>query len=159
MPPSQGYKVNYGDRSERTDYDSQGYKIEYENAVDYPYWVDTRQPLGNETVFFPKYNVSITQPVSRTYTRGSSIYFNPVLLQYQTKIYAEFESQDATSVHIIARLDGYNQWVEEFDAWRGNYYSDSFQKSFYRSANGWYLVEGKMESRSGKYLDGNIMDT
>jgi hypothetical protein len=154
IPAYQPYQVNYGDKSNRIDYSNQGYRVEYKSPFDYPYWINTRQPLGNETVFFPKANLTVEVPVPPTYMTGSGIRLNPVVTRYQTKIYAEFDSQNATSVHIIARIDGYNIWVEEFDASRGNSYSDSFMKYFTQSAHGWYLAEGEMQSGEGKYLDG-----
>ena len=154
VPAYEEYHMDYGDRSFRIEYTNLGYQIEYENAMDYPYWINTRHPIGNETVFLPIYNETIQEPIPESYSRGSLIYYNPVVMQYQTKIYAEFETQSTTYVHIFANIDGNNEWVEEFDAWRGNSYSDYYQKSFYGTAHGWYLADGELKSGSGKYLDG-----
>ena len=159
IPGKQEYQVYFGDRSERIEYTPRGYQVEYDDAEEYPYWINTRQPLGNETVFLPKYNVSVLEPATRSYTTGRGTYFNPVVLRYQTKIYAEFDSQNATSVNIYANLRGHNTWVERFQGSEGNWYSDSFQGHFsrspsYPSPDRWYLENGEMKSGSGRYLDG-----
>jgi hypothetical protein len=148
------YGMNYGDASLRTGYTNLGYEIEYEHAGDYPYWINTRQPVGNETVFLPKDNVTIQKPAVPTYTIGSGIRFNPVLEQYQMDIYADYNTSTGTTIHIFADIDGLNNWREEFDAWRGNSYSDYFQISFSGPVHGWDLARGELKSGEGKYLDG-----
>lgn len=148
------YEVSYGDNNLRTEYSRLGYKVGYENAKDYPYWINTRQPVENETVFLPKNNITIQKPAEPTYSTGSGIRFSPVLLRYQTNIYAEFDTASETLVHIFASTEGQNSWVEESDAWRGNSYSDYYQGSFNGPARGWYLANGELKSGEGKYLDG-----
>jgi hypothetical protein len=148
------YEVSYGDQSERRTYDERGYQVEYQRPADYPYWINTREPIGNETVFLPKYNVIFQSPMEPTYSTGSGIRYYPVLSRYQTNIYAGYQTSADASVHIFASIEGQNSWAEEFDAWRGNLYSDYFQEYCNGPAPGWHPVNGELKSGEGKYLDG-----
>jgi hypothetical protein len=148
------YKVDYADTNLRVEYTRSGYRTEYKNAPDYPFWIDTRDPQRNETVFLPKNNVTILEPTEPTYSTGSGIRYNPILMRYQTKVYAEYQTLTDSSVSIFASIEGQNEWVEEFDAWRGNSYSDYFEESFNGPTRGWHLVTGELKSGGGKYLDG-----
>jgi hypothetical protein len=152
--PNIEYEVTYGDNNLRTEYSKLGYIVEYENAKDYPYWINTRQPAENETIFLPKNNITRQEPATPTYSTGSGIRFNPVLLRYQTNIYAEFDTASETLVRIFASTEGQNSWVEEFGASRGNSYSDYYQESFSGPARGWHLANGELKSGEGKYLNG-----
>lgn len=147
--PDRGYEVTYGDNDLRIDYTGLGRKIEYKNAADYPYWIDTRNPLRNETVFLPKNNVIIQVPTEPTY----SIYYNPVLSRYQTNVFAEYQTSTGTPVNIFVSIKGQNEWTEEFGAWRGNSYSDYFEESLTGPARGWHLANGELKSGEGKFLD------
>lgn len=158
IPGTWEYEVSYGDRSLRADYDARGYEVEYRYPLEYPYWINTRQPLGNETIFLPKFNMSVEEPAIPSSTTGRGTYWNPVVIRYRTKMYSGFDSPGSSSVDIKAYIHGYNTWVERFQGSEANSYSDSLSGHFSRSPSdppsaGWHLVSGEMKTGSGRYLN------
>lgn len=122
---------------------SQEYHFGYDENVHspaYSYLVNTRYPLGNESVFLPKYNLS-------EYSRV------PVELNYTTVIYADFRMEGSGQLFIMNSLGGANYWYLTSDASIGNHYSDSFYLHIYDEFHGWKDVEGSMAIGTGRYLN------
>lgn len=117
-----------------------------------PYLVNTIIPLGNESVFLPKYNISIRQPQPASYSTSHGIHYYPLISSYQTKVYAEYSTSPNTVVQLISHTDGLNSWVE-LDSWLQNKYGDDFSISLNGMANGWYMASGELKSGEGIYLD------
>ncbi|MDD1673878.1 MAG: hypothetical protein LUP99_05670 [Methanomicrobiales archaeon] len=137
------------------------YRMDQYDSQDYlglPYLVNTRYPEGNESVFLPKSNVTIEYPVPEISTRFGAEDYYPVVSKYQIPVFVEYtvtNRTDAMRVMLIASVQGYNSWVEQFDSWRMNNYWDEIALTLYDEAHGWYLADGKLKSGEGIYLDRN----
>jgi len=106
----------------------------------YTYLINTRYPLGNESVFLPKFNLS-------EYGRI------PAELNYTTLIYADYTMEGSREFYISTGLDGSNNWALTSNAWISNSYTDDIQLKLYRIAPGWREVKGTMTVGTGEYLD------
>jgi len=132
-------------------YDSQDYP-------GLPYLVNTRYPLGNESVFLPKSNMTMRRPVPEISTRFGAEDYYPTVSEYQIPVYSEYTVMNRTStmwVEVTASVEGINSWAEQVDSWRQNQYRDEISLTLYDEAHGWYLAEGNLKSGEGIYLDRN----
>ncbi|HVN65254.1 MAG TPA: hypothetical protein VMT31_01420 [Methanomicrobiales archaeon] len=126
----------------------QVYQFDYHEHIDTPPYtilVNTRYPIGNESVLLPKYNLSeYIQP--------------PAELNYTTTIYADYTmgnprtTENYGTILISDGLIASNGWYLNF-AWPHNSYTDGFAISIYDELHGWENVEGKMTVGNGIYLD------
>jgi hypothetical protein len=116
------------------------------------YPTNTRYPIGNESVFLPKNNVSIHEPVPGSYPTMYGTYHNSITIEYQIPIFVEYTTSNNTNVKIYSWISASNGWAE----W-GTYLQNSFRDSYKLSLNGpvhgWYSADGKLEMGEGIYLD------
>ena len=122
----------------------QEYHFEYVENIDLPpyvYRVNTRYPIGNESVFFPKYNLSEYSTV-------------PAHITYQTAIYADYAmgGSGQGQISIVNRVSGSNYWRLTSEASVGNHYTDSMYIDLYHKSPGWQMVQGSMAIGTGTYL-------
>jgi hypothetical protein len=119
------------------------YNFEYREVIHtpaYTYLVNTRYPLGNESLFSPKFNLS-------EYTHV------PAAVNYSTLIYADYRMEGSGTLVIMDGLMGSNWWYLTSDASIGNNYSDDISLRIYDESHGWQKVKGKMTVGNGEYLD------
>jgi hypothetical protein len=121
----------------------QEYDFHYGESIDtpaYTYLVNTRYPLGNESVFLPKYNLS-------------EYVHLPAQLNYTTLIYADYQMEGEGTVVIWDMLSASNSWYLTSDASIGNHYADNIDLQLYENQSGWRKVKGSMAIGTGRYLD------
>jgi hypothetical protein len=114
-------------------------------------FANTRYPLGNESVFQPKYDLTSKQPSSPTYSTWYGDFHNPVISLYRTTISADYSAENDSTVLIIADIDVLNQWVES-GTHISNSFHDSYSITLYGESHGWYFANGTLETGKGKYL-------
>jgi hypothetical protein len=137
------------------------YRMDQYDSQDYPglpYLVNTRYPVGNESVFLPKSNMTSRHPVPEISTRWGAEDYNPIVSEYQIPVFSEYTVMNRTPamwVEVTASVEGLNSWAEQVDSWRQNLYRDEISLTLYDGAQGWYLAEGKLNSGEGIYLDRN----
>jgi hypothetical protein len=106
----------------------------------YTYLINTRYPLGNESIFQPKSNLS-------NYNRI------PAELNYTTVVYAVYTMEGSGEFYISTGLSDSNNWALTSNAWISNSYTDDIQLKLYHVASGWQMVKGTMTVGTGNYLD------
>jgi hypothetical protein len=120
----------------------------------------TRLPLGNESVFLPKYNFSVPYPerIPRLIRYYPHIEYTSVNIPQTIPVYAEYSAEPGTKVEIYSTLKGNNQWLEGPDQWYTNSYWDEFSIGLEGPYEGWYPLsirngDGWFEEARGTYPD------
>ncbi|MDD4255223.1 MAG: hypothetical protein PHP59_07590 [Methanofollis sp.] len=114
-----------------------------------PKLIDTLHPFGNESLFFPKQNFT---PTEETYGTNPGYFYT-----YVIPVYAYYEN--GTQVKISSEIKGVNEWVESFDAWISNRYSDRYRLTITGEPQGWMPADGKMIRGSGVYREWQVDPT
>jgi hypothetical protein len=139
LPPNVSYAFSIGDYIKRPKYSY--------------YAVQTRDPLGNESVFLPKTNLTTRLPDSLTHSRYMWIYHNPLEISYTIPVYAEYRGPEGSELSITSRVESSNSWLQESERSVMNEYSDRFSGRFSGERPGWYLVNGTLTTGRGFYFD------
>jgi hypothetical protein len=139
LPPNVSYAFSIGDYIKRPKYSY--------------YAVQTRDPLGNESVFLPKTNLTTRLPDSLTHSRYMWIYHNPLEISYTIPVYAEYRGPEGSELSITSRVESSNSWLQESERSVMNEYSDRFSGRFSGERPGWYLVNGTLTTGQGFYFD------
>ena len=139
LPPNVSYAFSIGDYIKRPKYSY--------------YAVQTRDPLGNESVFLPKTNLTTRLPDSLTHSRYMWIYHNPLEISYTIPVYAEYRGPEGSELSITSRVESSNSWLQEFEHSVMNEYSDRFSGRLSGERPGWYLVNGTLTTGQGFYFD------
>lgn len=105
--------------------------------------IDTMNPLGNEMVLMPKYNLTHNVNASGTYSRTSE------QLDYESRIYAYYETSSDVNVSISIYLNGRNEWW--IGGWQYNSYWETMETMLSDSQNGWTTVNGQLVTGEGTY--------
>ncbi|WP_229390345.1 hypothetical protein [Methanosarcina sp. DH2] len=104
--------------------------------------INTMNPLGNEVVLMPKYN--LTHNVTRRPYPQASGQFD-----YDSKIYAYYNTSSNANVSISIYLSGTNGW------WIGgalhNSYWENMEVKLSGSQDGWTTVNGQLFTGEGTY--------
>jgi hypothetical protein len=109
--------------------------------------IDTRNPLGNEPVFTPMYNV--TGVNNKSWSRAEKTY------QYDSRMYAKYDTSENATVDISIVNCGSNSWWVG-RAWgniQGNFYTDSASVQLSGPQDGWVIVNGELATGEGTYLE------
>jgi hypothetical protein len=114
-----------------------------------PQLINTLHPFGNESLFFPKQNFT---PTEETYGTNPGYFYT-----YVIPVYAYYEN--GTQVKISSEIEGVNEWVEFFDAWISNRYSDSYRLTITGEPQGWMPADGKMIRGAGTYREWQVEPT
>jgi hypothetical protein len=105
--------------------------------------VNTMNPLGNEMVLMPKYklihNVSASEAYSRPYKQ----------FDYESRMYAYYETSSNANVSISIYLDAYNEWW--IGGWQSNSYREAMEIKLSGSQDGWTTVDGELVTGEGTY--------
>jgi len=104
--------------------------------------IDTMYPLGNETVLQPKYNI---KPTNNEWYSFRKQY------DYESILYAEYETSPNAIVEITIQAGGGNVWWVM--GWQGNEYSDWMNFKLFGPQKGWTKVDGFLGSGGGVYRD------
>ncbi|KKG09788.1 hypothetical protein EO98_02710 [Methanosarcina sp. 2.H.T.1A.6] len=104
--------------------------------------IDTMNPLGNEMVLMPKYN--LTQNVTRRpYPPASEIF------DYESKMYAHYDTSSNANVSISIYLHGSNGWW--IGGWLYNSYWENMGIKLSGPQAGWTTVNGQLFTGEGTY--------
>jgi len=142
MNPAEPIGVRYSNRT------SLGDKLRPEVV---PQLIDTRHPFGNESLFAPKQNLTLT--ASSSGTPNERGYYNPGgnRYSYTIPVYAHYEN--GTQVSISSKVTGANLWLEGFDFAGQNRYSDAYSLTITGDPQGWMPAEGKVTAGQGGYRE------
>lgn len=110
--------------------------------------INTRFPVGNESVLLPKYNLreSEEEPIVPL-----SEHLNPEYFDYESLVYAHYDTSHDADVQIFVELDSRNEWW--IYGWRYNDYVDRISIQLSGPQEGWVKVEGKLITGDGVYRE------
>jgi len=131
MDPEKPVQVRYRNST----YLDEGFRPEYVLQM-----IDTRHPFGNESLFYPKQNLTLTGGSNPSY--GYS---------YAIPVYAYYEN--GTRVEIVSEIEGINGWLEHFDSYIYNRYEDRYRLTITGESQGWMSAEGSMMTGEGVYRE------
>jgi len=118
-----------------------------------PQLIDTRHPFGNESLFYPKQNLTLTggSPVTVSTSYYIAGYYGGYSYSYAIPVYAYYENE--TRVTIFSSIRGMNGWVEGFDGHRNNGYFDQYHLTINGKPQGWMAARGDMMTGEGFYRE------
>jgi len=110
--------------------------------------LNTRFPVGNESVLLPKNNL-------RESDEGPLVsppsHINPLYYDYESQVYASYDTRPDFEVQISVSLRGSNEWW--IYGWTGNSYSDKVTARLIGPQDGWSPAEGLLVTGDGVYRD------
>lgn len=114
-----------------------------------PQLIETRYPFGNESLFSPKQNLTlIAGTPGIVETRG----INPgYSYSYTIPVYVYYEN--GSRIEIYSDIRGENEWLEQFDAWAPNQYTDHYRLVITGDPQGWMPAEGVVTAGQGIYRE------
>lgn len=115
-----------------------------------PQLFDTLHPFGNESLFSPKQNLTLTAGSPEAVQTSG---FNPEGYSYAYTIPVYASYVNGSQVEIDSKIRGENEWVERFDAWALNRYTDHYRLVITGEPQGWMPAEGKMTAGEGVYRE------
>lgn len=105
--------------------------------------IDTMNPVGNEMVLMPKYNLTHNVNASGAYSRTSEQF------DYESRMYAYYETSSNANVNISIYLNARNEWW--IGGWQYNSYWESMEIKLSGSQDGWTTVNGELVTGEGTY--------
>jgi len=105
--------------------------------------IDTVNPLGNEMVLMPKYNLTNNVNASGAYSRTSEQF------DYESRVYASYETSSNANTSISIYLDARNEWW--IGGWQSNNYREKVEIILSGSQDGWTAVNGELVTGEGTY--------
>ncbi len=110
--------------------------------------INTRFPVGNEPVLLPKHNLreSEEEPIV-----PRSEHLNPEHFDYESLVYAHYDTSHDADVQIFVELNSRNEWW--IYGWQYNDYVDRISIRFSGPQEGWVKAEGKLTTGDGIYRE------
>ena len=105
--------------------------------------INTMNPLGNEMVLMPKYNLTHNVNARRPYTQASEQF------DYESRMYAYYDTSSDANVSISIYLNGRNEWW--IGGWLHNSYWENMEIKLSGSQDGWTTVNGQLFTGEGTY--------
>ncbi|AKB37067.1 hypothetical protein MSSAC_2477 [Methanosarcina siciliae C2J] len=105
--------------------------------------IDTMNPLNNEMILIPKYNLTQNVNASGVYSRTSEQF------DYDSKMYAYYDASSNANVSISIYLNGRNEWW--IGGWQYNSYWETMEVILSGSQDGWTTVSGQLVTGEGTY--------
>ena len=131
--PPNVYRIDKGDNVQVYDIDD---------------FINTLNPIGNESLIVPKYNFIWQEPkileIKKTniiYAEQSSFHMIPVFVSYQSESYVDLD------LNIYFRR--WNQWKQGYDAWTGNNLHECYFGEFRGPQDSWLLIDGYLKLEDG----------
>lgn len=120
--------------------------IDFGTDVKADHLINTRYPIGNEPVLLPKHNLreSEEEPVV-----PRSEHLNPEYFDYESLVYAHYNTSHDADVQIFVELDSRNEWW--IYGWQYNDYIDRISIQLSGPQEGWVKAEGKLITGDGIY--------
>ena len=113
--------------------------------VDADYDINTKNPIGNEPLLSPEYNLTRSTCELPYPERPAP----PNCYEYESLIYADYTASLDAKVSIYIELAGENSWWVY--GWSGNHYHDRIRITFTGEQHGWYIASGKLVEGEGRY--------
>ncbi|MCC4771079.1 hypothetical protein FXV91_13160 [Methanosarcina sp. DH2] len=122
--------------------------IDFGTRVGADHLINTRSPVGNESVLLPKYNL-------RDSEEGPIVplpeHINPEYFDYESLVYAHYDASPEAEVQIFIQLEGLNEWW--IYGWKYNEYRDGISIQLTGPQEGWVQAEGKLVTGDGIYRE------
>lgn len=122
--------------------------FDFGTSVKADHMINTKYPVGNESVLLPKYNVSGPNEVQKV---PRSEHLNPQYFDYGSFAYASYDTSPDTNVQIFIELEGRNEWW--IYGWQYNEYIDRISVQLTGPQVGWVNAEGSLTTGDGIYKD------
>lgn len=133
------------------------YEFYVENHIDRPrftyYAVQTKDPLGNESVFLPKLNMIKKVPVPESKISYGMVLHESTVISYDTRIYADYSTGPGTVVDIDTQYEVSNIWLQRHELALSNRYKDRISTEFVGEQHGWHTLEGTLQMGAGHFID------
>ncbi len=118
--------------------------LSFSTGVSPEHTIDTRDPINNEPLLAPKYN--LTYLGKTTSQRDADAY------RYEGRVYAYYDTSPNTTVTMDVHMGGTNEWAEAA-GWPSNNYRDYIRIELSGPQNGWIAGEGELVTGEGTYRD------
>lgn len=131
-----------------------GYSIEIENITSLKsplLFSNSLFPIGNESVFLPKINFSLMDPVRTSLGSQYWIKYSPIAVQQKIPLFADYSASQSTKVEIFSSIHSSNSWKEKYDESGSNSYNDRYSWYHYGESRGWQTAQGIYEAAQGIY--------
>jgi hypothetical protein len=103
--------------------------------------IDTMNPVGNAPVLMPKYKLN--------YLGSSTRQPNANVYNYDSRIYAHYETPPNANVSIFISLHASNEWW--IGGWLSNNYREDIEIKLSGPQDGWTTVNGELVTGEGTY--------
>jgi hypothetical protein len=105
--------------------------------------IDTPDPFESEPLLSPKSELRETECRPPPPSETAHCY------EYESLVYAFYDTDAETNVYIALELSGYNEWFS--GGWSGNEYRDRTSVELSGPQSGWHVAAGELEVGSGNY--------
>ena len=122
--------------------------FDFGTSVKADHLINTRYPIGNESVLLPKHNLRESEEDP---TIPRSEHLNPEYFDYESLVYAHYDTSPDAEVQIFVELDGRNEWW--IYGWQYNEYIDRIFIQLTGPQAGWVPAEGKLTTGDGIYKE------
>ena len=143
--PEEGQIVESNEYSEKTPVLR---SIDFGTSVKADHLINTRFPVGNESVLLPKNNL-------RESSEGPIIpppeHIKPAYFDYESLVYAHYDTSPDAQVQIFVQMDGRNEWW--IYGWQYNDYNDRISIRLSGPQEGWIQAKGKLITGDGVYRE------
>ncbi|MFC6864722.1 DUF5518 domain-containing protein [Halomicroarcula sp. GCM10025817] len=106
--------------------------------------IETADPFGTEPLLEPRYEQT---DVECQFGRSD----RHRCYEYESRVYAAYESPPNATVYVGTELDGRNEWFS--GGWTGNEYRQRTAVELRGPGTGWYRTPGELEVGNGRYRD------
>jgi hypothetical protein len=104
--------------------------------------IDTADPFGTEPLLAPQYDrTRVDCPSGPSETRRC--------YTYESRVYADYDADEGTTVSVAATVDGRNEWFS--GGWNGNEYRDRTSVELLGPRSGWHVAFGELDVGRGSY--------
>lgn len=122
--------------------------FDFGTSVEADHVINTKYPVGNEPVLLPKHNL-------RESEEGSTVplpaHINPKYFDYESLVYAHYDTSSDARVEIYVEMDSWNEWW--IYGWQFNEYTDRISVQLTGPQKGWVQAEGELTTGDGVYRD------
>ena len=106
--------------------------------------INTKNPVGNEPLLSPKYNLT-RSTCEFPYPAGGT----PDCYEYESRIYAHYTTSLNAKLSLYIELEGRNSWWVY--GWSGNEYRDNVHIALLGESHGWNAAVGQLVEGEGRY--------
>jgi len=120
--------------------------VDFGTSLKADHIINTRSPEGTEPLLLPKYKLRVSEkgpPVP------PSEHTNPEYFEYESRVYAQYDSSPEAEVQILVSLSGSNEWWIYGCAY--NEYSDRITTRLIGPQDGWSTADGYFSTGEGVY--------